>query len=98
MSLNGCRSGKALPFSSEIFHPVPDTRQFLGAFRGGAISLDQATEIAKAEQARPGAASEPLSVARAEAFQVLRERARDVVHTLCASPTSGSSLEVAVSR
>ena len=49
------------------------------AFAGGSISLDQATEIARAEKAQPGSAAELLSVAREESFQVLREKSRKVV-------------------
>jgi hypothetical protein len=62
-------TGNALAHSDEV----------RDAFKGGAISSDQASEIAKAEQARPGAASELLAVASNEAFQVLREKARKVV-------------------
>ena len=49
------------------------------AFAGGDISLDQATEIARAEKAQPGSATELLSVANEESFQVLREKSRKVV-------------------
>jgi hypothetical protein len=49
------------------------------AFQGGEVSLDQVSEIAKAEQARPGAGSELLEVATHALFHVLRERARKVV-------------------
>ena len=42
------------------------------------MSLDQAGEIAKAEQARPGAAEDLLAVAQSEAFHVLRDKARKV--------------------
>jgi hypothetical protein len=48
------------------------------ALARGEVSLDQAGEIAKAEQARPGSASELLAVAREESFHVLRDRARKV--------------------
>ena len=46
------------------------------ALRHGDISLDQATEIAKAEESSPGAAPELLAVAQSDSFNVLRERAR----------------------
>ncbi|MGH2827640.1 MAG: hypothetical protein ACRDKF_11780 [Actinomycetota bacterium] len=46
------------------------------ALRQGEVSLDQATEIAKAEESAPGSAGELLSVAQSESFHVLRERAR----------------------
>jgi len=48
------------------------------ALARGEVSLDQAGEIAKAEQARPGSAGELLTVARAESFHVLREKARTI--------------------
>ena len=48
------------------------------ALARGEVSLDQAGEIAKAEQARPGCSGELLSVAQAESFHVLREKARKV--------------------
>ena len=47
------------------------------ALRHGAISLDQAAEIAKAEKSSPGAAPELLAVAETESFNVLREKARN---------------------
>ncbi|MGH2730295.1 MAG: hypothetical protein ACRDJI_06745, partial [Actinomycetota bacterium] len=46
------------------------------ALRGGVISLDQAVEIAHAEQSAPGAATDLLSVAREEPFHVLKDKAR----------------------
>jgi len=46
------------------------------ALRQGAISLDQAAEIAKAEESSPGAAPELLAVAQEEPFNVLREKTR----------------------
>lgn len=46
------------------------------AFRHGDISLDQASEIAKAEESSPGATEELLDVAQEEAFHVLRDKAR----------------------
>ena len=56
-----------------------DSDEVSGALRSGDISFDQAAEIARAEEARPGAASELLPVAQEEAFHVLREKARKVV-------------------
>ena len=46
------------------------------ALKHGEVSLDQATEIAKAEESAPGAASELLEVAQKESFHVLRDKAR----------------------
>ena len=51
----------------------------LDALSHGDISLDQAAEIAKAEVAQPGAASDLLKTAQTESFQVLREKSRKVV-------------------
>jgi hypothetical protein len=56
-----------------------DADEVRDAFKGGDISLDQAGEIARAEQARPGSAAELLAVAQDEAFHVLKEKARKVV-------------------
>ena len=60
-------------------HALGDTDQVRGAFQGGDISFDQASEIVKAERASPGCASELLSAANTEAFHVLKERARKIV-------------------
>lgn len=46
------------------------------ALQKGSVSLDQATEIARAEASAPGAATELLKVAKKESFQVLKESAR----------------------
>ena len=46
------------------------------ALKHGEVSLDQASEIAKAEASAPGAAKELVEVARKEAFHVLKEKAR----------------------
>ena len=47
-----------------------DSGAVAGALREGDISLDQAAEIAKAEEARPGSAAELLDVAERESFHV----------------------------
>ena len=49
------------------------------AFKSGEISVDQASEIATAEQASPGSSTELLKVAQDESFQTLREKSRKVV-------------------
>jgi len=49
------------------------------AFKSGEVSLDQASEIAKAEKASPGSSTELLQLAQADSFQALRERSRKVV-------------------
>ncbi|MGH2735108.1 MAG: HNH endonuclease [Actinomycetota bacterium] len=46
------------------------------ALKHGDVSLEQAAEIARAEEAAPGAATELVAVARDESFHVLKERAR----------------------
>ncbi|MPZ70485.1 MAG: hypothetical protein GEU71_13305 [Actinobacteria bacterium] len=46
------------------------------ALRRGEVSLDQATEIAKAEVSAPGSAKELLKVAKKESFHVLKDEAR----------------------
>jgi hypothetical protein len=46
------------------------------ALKHGEVSLDQASEIARAEESAPGATRELLSVAQSESFHVLREKAR----------------------
>jgi HNH endonuclease len=46
------------------------------AMQTGKVSLDQATEIASAEQSAPGVAKELLKVAQKESFNVLREESR----------------------
>ena len=46
------------------------------AMQHGEVSLDQATEIASAEQSCPGAAKDLLAVAQKESFHVLKDKAR----------------------
>jgi hypothetical protein len=61
---------------SERLRDTPDLDE---AVRTGSVSLDQATEIAKAETAVPGSAAELVTVARRQPYHVLRERARQRV-------------------
>ena len=49
------------------------------AFKSGEISVDQASEISRAEQASPGSSTALLKVAQEESFQALREKSRKVV-------------------
>lgn len=56
-----------------------DADQVTDAMQHGVISLDQATEIVRAEQASPGAATDLLTVAREQPFHVLRHESRRVV-------------------
>ena len=53
-----------------------DSDDLGAALRQGDISLDQAAEIAKAEESAPGAAAELVGVAREESFHVLKDKAR----------------------
>jgi HNH endonuclease len=55
-----------------------DAGEFSAAFQAGHLSLDQAAEIAKAEESAPGAARELLKVAEEKAFHVLKDRARAI--------------------
>jgi hypothetical protein len=75
---SGTSVGKAKA-TLETATTLENSDQVRDAFKTGSISLDQASEIAKAEAASPGAACELLPVANTESFQVLRERARKTV-------------------
>ena len=59
-------TGRAMAASEELS----------GALQHGDISLDQAVEIAAAEESSPGAARELVGVAQAQPFHVLKEKAR----------------------
>lgn len=48
------------------------------ALKKGDVSLDQASEIARAEESAPGSARELLEVARTQTFHVLKNKARTV--------------------
>ena len=49
------------------------------ALAGGDVSVDQASEIVKAERAKPGSADELIRIAKHESFLVLKEKSRRVV-------------------
>jgi hypothetical protein len=55
---------------------VGDSGELSTAMQRGDLSLDQATEIARAESAAPGAAAELLPVAKEQSFHVLKDKAR----------------------
>ena len=55
---------------------LAESDELSAALQEGAISLDQANEIAAAEQSCPGAAHELVAVAKKEAFHVLKDKAR----------------------
>lgn len=59
-------TGKVLGSSGELS----------SALKHGDVSLDQACEIARAEESSPGAATDLLTVAKEESFHVLRDKAR----------------------
>ncbi|MGH2753059.1 MAG: hypothetical protein ACRDLB_01375, partial [Actinomycetota bacterium] len=73
--LTGTSVGKAKEAvaTAKIIGDAPELGM---ALQQGDISVDQATEIAKAEESAPGVAGELIPVARDESFQVLREKAR----------------------
>ncbi|MGH2756043.1 MAG: HNH endonuclease [Actinomycetota bacterium] len=76
--LSGTSVGKAKA-TVEAAKKLQEAAAVQDAFAGGDISLDQATEIAKAEVACPGSAEKLLKTAVTESFQVLREKSRKVV-------------------
>ncbi|CAN5725757.1 hypothetical protein BH20ACT23_BH20ACT23_28560 [soil metagenome] len=53
-----------------------DSRDLSEALRQGEVSLEQASEIAKAEESSPGTAAGLLAVASEEPFHALRDKAR----------------------
>ncbi|HYN36501.1 MAG TPA: hypothetical protein VEV82_05945 [Actinomycetota bacterium] len=53
-----------------------DSAPLKEALKHGDISMDQATEIARAEESSPGVATELVAVAQKESFNVLREKSR----------------------
>lgn len=59
-------TGKALAQSEDL----------TSAFKHAEISLEQATEIASAEESAPGAAADLLAVAKSQPFHVLKDKAR----------------------
>jgi hypothetical protein len=71
----GTSMGKARAIV-DLSQRLSDTPALAAAVRGGEVSLDQATEIAKAETAAPGCADTLVEVAQREPFHVLRDEAR----------------------
>jgi hypothetical protein len=74
----GTSVGKARAIVS-LSRQLSVTPELRSAVREGAVSLDQATEIAKAEAAVPGCASELVSVAKTEPFHVLKTKVRETM-------------------
>ena len=73
--VTGTSMGKAkdMAATSEV---LASSRPLDSALRKGEVSLDQATEIARAEEASPGSAKELLKIAKTESFHVLKDEAR----------------------
>jgi hypothetical protein len=55
---------------------MSEADELSAALQHGSISLDQAAEIAAAEESAPGAAADLVAVAQTESFHVLKHRAR----------------------
>ncbi|HZA39697.1 MAG TPA: hypothetical protein VFA00_03640, partial [Actinomycetota bacterium] len=75
--MSGTSTGQAKK-TVETGAALKDAPEVGDALARGEVSLDQAGEIAKAEQASPGSAGELLKVAKEESFNVLRDEARRV--------------------
>jgi hypothetical protein len=74
-------TGTSLPQANETVTTgkvLNDSAPLNEAFRSGAVSLGQATEISKAEASAPGAAGDLLKVAQKKSFSILRQKARKV--------------------
>ena len=73
--LTGTSMGKAkeLAATSEV---LGSSRPLDSALRRGEVSIDQANEIARAEEASPGSAKDLLKIAKNESFHVLKDEAR----------------------
>ena len=74
----GVSIGKA-KVAVETGNSLKSADEVRDAFKSGEISMDQASEIARAEQAAPGSSTELLKVAEEDSFQTLREKSRKVV-------------------
>src|ERR671918_496531 len=73
----GTSMGKAKQ-TLETGAALADAPEVGDALARGEVSLDQAGEIAKAEQASPGSATELLAMAQSESFHALRDQARRI--------------------
>ena len=71
----GTSMGKARAIV-DLSQRIADTPALEAAVRGGEVSLDQATEIAKAETEAPGCADRLVAVAQREPFHELCHQAR----------------------
>src|ERR687891_721584 len=75
--MTGTSIGKAKE-TVETAKRLRDSDEVSGALQAGEISFDQAAEIAKTEESRPGSARELIDVAREEPFRVLRDKSRRI--------------------
>ena len=75
---SGTSVGKARAIVA-LSERIDDTPALAAAVRGGALSLDRASEIAGAETVAPGYADALVQVAQREPFHVLRAHARTAV-------------------
>ncbi len=66
---------KATVATGRVLGTAPELR---AALQNGDISLDQASEIAGAEQSAPGAARELVTAAQDDAFHALKDKARRI--------------------
>jgi hypothetical protein len=73
--VTGTPTGTAKAVTS-IATVLATSTELSAALQHGDISLDQAAEIAAAEEAAPGAAAELVAIAQNKSFHVLRDRAR----------------------
>jgi hypothetical protein len=74
-------TGTSLPQATDTITTgkvLHDSAPLAEALRHGGVSLDQASEISKAEGSAPGSATGLLTVANDESFSVLRQKARRV--------------------
>jgi hypothetical protein len=71
----GTSMGKARAIV-DLSQRIVDTPALAAAVRGGEVSLDQATEIAKAETEAPGCADRLVAVAQSQPFHELCHQAR----------------------
>lgn len=62
----------------ELSRRLRDTPELDRAVRRGLVSLDQATEIAKAETVAPGSAGELLKLVESGSYRALRDKARSL--------------------
>jgi hypothetical protein len=73
--MTGTSIGKAKE-TVETANRLRDTEEVSTALQTGEISFEQASEISKTEQSRPGFAAELIDTAKAEPFHVLRDKSR----------------------